>query len=101
MFWKKDKNALPGPKGVPNPVGRDIVSKLGGNPEQVWNSFKAVIRPKEGVKDTFEVRVFDGAQPLARNVSVKDYNSLKEHPELTLYEGWYNNKNAEAEIKKR
>ena len=100
MFWKKDKNALPGPKGVPNPVGRDIVTKLGGDPEQVWNNLKAVIRPKEGVKDTFEVRVFNGVQGSARNVSVKDYNSLNEHPELILYEGWYN-KESQAEIKKR
>ena len=100
MFWKKDKNALPGTKGIPTPVGRDIVTKLGGDPEQVWHNFKVVIRPKEGVKDTFEVRVFDGAQASARNVSVKDYNSLNEHPELILYEGWYN-KEAEAEIKKR
>ena len=100
MFWKKDKNALPGPKGVPSPVGRDIVTKLWGDPEQVWKRFKAVIRPKEGEKDIFEVRVFDGAQASAGNVSVKDYNSLNEHPELILYEGWYN-KNAQAEIKKR
>jgi hypothetical protein len=100
MFWKKDKNALPGPKGVPNPVGRDIVTKLGGNPEQVWNNFKAVIRPKEGGKDTFEVRVFDGAQAGSKKISVKDYNSLTEHPELILYEGWFN-KRAQAEIKKR
>ena len=100
MFWKRDKNALPGPKSVPSPVGRDIVTKLGGNPEQVWNSFKAVIRPKEDGKDTFEVRVFDGAQASARDVSVKDYNSLDEHPELILYEGWYN-KSAQAEIRKR
>ena len=99
MFWKRDKNALSGPKGLPNPVGRDIVTKLGGDPDQVWNNFKAVMRPKEGVKDAFEVRVFSGAQASARNVSIKDYNSLDEHPEFILYEGWY--KGTEAVIKKR
>ena len=98
MFWKKDKNALPGPKGVPNPVGRDIVTKLGGDPNKTW-SLKAVMRPKEGEKDAFEVRVFDEAQTASQKIAVKDYNSLTEHPELILYEGWYN-KAAQAEIKK-
>jgi hypothetical protein len=99
MFWKKDKNALPGPKGLPNPVGRDIVTKLGGDPNRTWN-LKAVMRPKEGYKDTFDVRVFSGAQVASKKITVKDYNSLNEHPELILYEGWYN-KQAQAEIKKR
>ena len=100
MFWKKEKNALPGPKDAPGPVGRDIVTKLGGNPDHVWNSFKAVIRPREGEKDTFEVRVFDGAKAASKKITVKDYNSLTEYPELILYEGWFN-KHAQAEIKKR
>jgi len=100
MFWKKDKNTLPGPRGVPDTVGRDIVSKLGGDPDQVWKNLKAVIRPKEGTNNAFEVRVFSPDEAFARNVSVKDYNSLNGHPELILYEGWYN-KDAQAEIIKR
>ncbi len=99
MFWKKNKSGLPGPRGIPNPVGRDVVTKLGGNPDRTWN-LKAVIRPKEGEKDTFEVRVFDSLQAESQKITVKDYNSLTEHPELILYEGWFN-KMDEAEIKKR
>jgi hypothetical protein len=99
MFWKKDKNALPGPKGLPNPVGRDIVTKLGGEPNRTWN-LKAVIRPKGEEKDTFEVRVFDDTQAASRKIAVKDYNSLSEYPELILYEGWYN-KTGQAEVRKR
>ncbi len=92
MFWKKDRKALPGPRGVPDTVGRDIVTKLGGDPDKVWNSFQAVVRPKEGERDTFEVRVFDGAQASSRHVSIKDYNSLDEYSDLILYEGWFNKK---------
>jgi hypothetical protein len=99
MFWKKDKNALPGPKGVPDPVGREIVQNLGGNPDKVWN-LKAVIRPKEGEKDTFEVRVFNGEQASSKHVSIKNYDSLDEYPDLILYEGWFNKK-AEAKIEKK
>ncbi len=53
MFWKKSKSGLPGPKSLPNPVGQEIVTELGGNPDRIWD-FKAVMRPKEGEKDTFE-----------------------------------------------
>jgi hypothetical protein len=99
MFWKKSKSGLPGPKGLPNPVGRDIVTELGGNPDRIWN-LMAVMRPKEGEKDSFEVRVFDPAQAASQKIAVKDYDSLTEHPELILYEGWFDGMR-EAKIKKK
>ncbi len=100
LFWKKSEGGLPGPKHLPHPVGRDIVVKLGGNPELVWVTYKAVTRPQEGMKDTFEVRVFHPDHAASQKITIKDYNSLTEHPELILYEGWFN-KTAQAEIKKR
>jgi len=100
MFWKKSKSGLPGPKDPPNPVGREIVTVLGGNPDKIWY-FKAVMRPKEGEKNTFEVRVFDPAQAGSQKITVQDYNSLTEHPELILYEGWFNEKSAEAKMEKK
>ncbi len=99
MFWKKSKSGLPGPKSLPNPVGREIVTELGGNPDIIWN-YKAVWRPEEGQKDAFEVRVFDERQAASQKITVQDYNSLTEHPELILYEGWFNEKR-EAKIKKK
>jgi hypothetical protein len=98
-FWKKSKSGLLGPKELPNPVGRNIVRYLGGDPDKTWD-LKAVMRPKEGYQDIFEVRVFDGAQAASKKITVKDYNSLTENPELILYDGWYSTK-GEAEIKKR
>jgi hypothetical protein len=99
MFWKKS-TGLPGPKDLPVPVGRDIVRELGGNPDKIWDDLKAVICPKEGYKDAFEVRVFDKARAASQKITVADYNSLTEHPELILYEGWYDEL-GHAEIKKR
>jgi len=98
-FWKKNESGLPGPKELPSPVGREIIAKHRGNPDEIWN-LKSVARPKEGCKDTFEIRVFDAEQAGSKKIAVKDYNSLTEHPELILYDGWYDKK-AEAEIKKR
>lgn len=55
------------------------------------------MRPKEGYKGTFDVRVFDGIQAISQKITIKDYNSLTEHPELILYEDWFN-KNWEASL---
>jgi hypothetical protein len=98
-FWKKNESGLPGPKEIPNTVYRDIVTKLGGDPDKT-SALKAVIRPREGEKDTFEVRVFDKDHATSLKIAVKDYHSLTEHPELILYEGWYN-KMAQTGIEKR
>ena len=99
-FWEKSKSGLPGPKTIPDAVGRVVVAKLGGDPDKTW-TLQAVMRPKEGGdQDTFEVRVFDGAQAASHKIIVNDYNALTEHPELILYEGWYNKK-FQAEVKKR
>ncbi len=100
MFWKKDKNALPGPKTLPNPVYQDIVTKFRGDPDEAWNDFKVVVRPKEGEKDTFEVRVFNGVHASSRHVFIRDYNSLDDYPDLILYEGWFN-KRGQVEIQKK
>jgi hypothetical protein len=99
MFWKKNKGGLPGPKDLPNAVGREIVATLGGNPDIIWH-YKAVWRPQEGKEDIFAVRVFDPAQPASKKIIVQDFNSLNEHPELILYEGWFD-KNAGAKIEKK
>lgn len=100
MFWKKDDGGLSGPREIPQPVGQEIVVKLQGDPDSIWH-LKAVMLPREVDKDTSEVRVFDASQAASRKVMVKNYNSLAEHPELILYEGWYNKKRGNAEIKKR
>ncbi len=97
-FFEKNKNGLPGPKKIPPPVGRDIVTKLGGEPNWTWD-LKTVSRPKEGVKDTFEIRVFDPSQAASTGVKVENFDSLNEHPELILYEGWHNER--ASEMKKR
>ena len=100
-FWEKNKSGLSRPQDIPDCVGRDIITKLQGDPDKIWK-LKAVIRPKEGHKDTCEVRVFDGTQASSRKITVEDYNSLTEHQELILYEGWYEKIiQGKTEIKKR
>jgi hypothetical protein len=97
MFWSKKANGLLPPKSIPDAVGRYLVVTLGKNPDWVWN-LKTVMRSNEGDKDTFEVRVFDQSQAADKGIKVRDYNSLSEHPEMILYEGWFNKRTYEAKV---
>jgi len=102
MFWKKNAsgNKLPSPKEIPEVVGRYIIVNLGKNPDWVW-SLKATLRPKEKEKDCFEFRVFESSQADKLKIRVQDFNSLTPHPELILYEGWFNKKTYEAKIESK
>jgi hypothetical protein len=56
------------------------------------------VLPKEGEKDAFYVRVFSANDASMKKISVKNYHSLDEHPELILFHGWFNKKTQDVEI---
>jgi len=108
MFWKKrpaneerpKAEKLPRPKDIPELAGRYLVVEMGKDPDWVWKLKGAVRqRSKSKTEDSFDVRVFDEAQAAAKKVTVKDYTSLDEHPDLILYEGWFDKKSMKAELK--
>lgn len=103
-FWDNSTSGnggkLSGPKRIPAPVGRDLVVKGGENPDWVWR-LKCVERPSEGKENCYDVRVFDENDSAKNGLSVKDYNSLDQTPELILFEGWYNKKTTDTEVAKR
>lgn len=106
-FWKKEAEGevsvatkpekLSGAKEIPSAVGRYLVVNLGKDPDWVWN-LKAFLRVRTGGKSSFDVRVFDKAQATSKRVALKDYNSLDGHPELVLYEGWFDKKSNLVEL---
>jgi len=49
------------------------------DPDTTW-LLKAVACPKEGYKDSFNVRIFDPVLAASKKISVKSYHSLAEHP---------------------
>jgi len=104
MFWKKKPSEevvkLSGPKDIPELVGRHLVVQFKQNPDWVWK-LKGVVRPRSDGKDRFDFRVFDEAQVAGRKVIVKDYNSLNEHPDLILYQGWFNKRSNEVQIEEK
>jgi len=90
-FWNRKqaqegKERLPGPKSIPGPVGSYMVVQMKEDPDWVWQ-LKGVVRPAG--KKTFYCRVFSDAQVAQAAFKVKDWTSLDGHPELILWEGYF------------
>ena len=100
-FWEKKEEGAPqklrGPKEIPYPVGRTLVVDKGQDPDWVW-SLLGVVLPRDGAKDSFDVRVFSANDASMKKISVKNYHSLDDHPELILFHGWFNKKTMEVHI---
>jgi hypothetical protein len=101
-FWQKGENGtsgggLPKPKDLPEAVGRHLVVDLNLDPDLVW-SLKAVLRPREEGRDMADIRVFNPGKADAAGVTVRNYTTLDGHPELVLYEGWFNKKTHQIKI---
>jgi hypothetical protein len=88
------------PQILPQAVGRDLIVHLRKDPDWVW-SLKSVVRKTRRGKHRYNVRVFDQAQAAAKGVDVIGYTSLDEHPELILFEGWYDRRSWKAQIEEK
>ena len=91
-FWERGKTKdgevrLPRPKTVPQEVGSYMVVTEKESPDWVWR-LKAVVLPTEK-KKAFYCRVFAEANAAKAGVKVKDWNSLDDHPDLILWEGYF------------
>lgn len=89
MFLKRKEaeEKLPSPKEIPELVARYLVVEEKKDPDWVWK-LKGVVRPA-GKKKAFYCRVFDEAQVVQAGVKVKDWTSLEGHPDLILWEGYF------------
>ena len=105
-FWKKSQSTkaredkLPGMKDIPELVGRQLIVELKQDPDWVWH-LKGVVRRRSDNKESYDFRVFDLPQALAKEVKVRDYNSLNDHPALILFEGWFNKKLSKVHFEKK
>jgi len=106
MFWKKNNDSgktqkLSGPRDIPESVRKFLVSTGKIDPD-IIQFLKAVVRGSEKGDKALDIRIFDPADAEAREVKVKDYNTLAQYVEMIIAEGWYNDsaKQVELEIKK-
>ena len=107
MFWKKKAatsepkvEKLKGPKDIPDIVGGHLVTDFNQNPDRVWK-LKAVKRRRPENKNAFDVRVFDEIEATAKKVKVVNYYTLDEHPELILFDGWFDTEARQVQLEEK
>jgi hypothetical protein len=104
-FWGKKseeekKEKLAGPRDIPGPVQNFLVAERKLDPDLV-RLLKAVVRKSETGDAPLHIRVFDNAEAIARKVQVKNYASLDEHPDLTIYEGWFDERSKQVKLEEK
>jgi hypothetical protein len=91
MFWgkksSKEEGKLSGPKEIPGLVQNYLVAETKMDPT-LARLLRAVER-KSTTGATFNIRVFDNSEAIAKKVEINDYTSLDGSPDLILYEGWF------------
>jgi hypothetical protein len=77
------------PTRLPVTAARYLTVQLGHN--QAWvKGLKCVMRIKDDMENTYELRVFDDILADENGVQIESYHSLDSYPELIIYEGWIN-----------
>jgi len=95
---KVDK--LPGPTLIPGFVGKHLIAEFKVDPALV-PVLNAVVRKSPKAEKLFDCRIFDKSEVEASEVRIKDYMSLDEHPELILYEGWFDEGSKRVQLEEK
>jgi len=104
-FWKKEQESDQAaksprqnrPKELPELVGRKMVVGMKLEPDDVW-ALKYVGRPLEDHPGSSAFRIFHPDKAIAAGVTVRDWTSLDDHPDLVLYQGVYDKKAQRVEF---
>lgn len=91
---------LPGPKMIPELVGNHLIKEMGKDAGWVWR-LSVVMRPRGGGGKGQDIRIFASHEAEAKRVKVKNYMSLDEHPELIIFEGWFDKDKKKVELEEK
>jgi hypothetical protein len=94
---KPKEEKLPGPRPVPELIGKHIVNDYKVNAD-LMQFLKVVVRKRPQKAAVFDYRIFDQSEAEALEVKVKDYSSLDEHEELIFYDGWFDEDTRQVEM---
>ena len=101
MFGKK-KNIKAGPSELSAFLSRMISHEIAKHPSvntDHWVKHMVVERPRAEDTDVIDFRIFDKWETDQAKLDIIDYSSLDAHPQLILYEGWYNKKAKKSEVR--
>lgn len=88
---------LPGPRQIPGVVEKYLIAEYKMDADIV-RILKSVIRRRPQAERAFDCRIFDQPEAEANEVEINDYNTLDQHPDLILYEGWFNEDSKQVEM---
>lgn len=91
---------LPGPRQIPGLVEKHIIAEYKMDPDLV-RILKAVVRTSSTEEGVFNIRIFDESEALAKKIQVRDYTSIDEHPDLIIYDGWFDEKSKRVELEEK
>ncbi len=104
-FWNRDDSKTPDgntrlsrPRDLPETIDRYLVVDRGMDPDHVWN-LKAVMRPREDSPTRRDIRIYNPVATDHAGITIRNYDSLGIYQEMILFEGWYDKKFNQYEIK--
>ncbi len=107
MFWGKKstkegeiKEKLSGPREIPGPVQNYLIAEKKLDPDLV-QLLRALVRKSVTGEKSFNIRIFDPSDALAKKKAVKDYTSLDESPDLIIYAGWFDEGSKQVKMEEK
>ena len=110
MFWKKrtvteeaptpKASKLLGPIQIPALVAKYLVSDYKMDPDLV-PLLKAVVHKHANGEKALDIRIFDEAEAMVKNVQVKDYTTLDKYPGLIMYQGWFDAESKRVKLEEK
>ncbi|MBN1367807.1 MAG: hypothetical protein JW967_07760 [Dehalococcoidales bacterium] len=95
---KEQQNSkLPGPRELSEPVKKYLTSTQIIEPSTV-PFLKATVKTNGKGNNVYNIFLFDPADAEARGIRVQNYDTLKEHPEMVVAEGWLNETEKTVEL---
>jgi hypothetical protein len=89
ILGRKNSQKLPRPDKLTSEMVRYLTLILGHSPSWV-QGLKYVKRPRAGIENICDVRVFDELLTTANKANIMNFNSLDDFPDMILFEGWLN-----------
>ncbi len=107
MFWNKrsEKEAakeerLRGPQAIPGLVQQHLIAEKNMDAVLV-QLLKDVVLKNATQENGWKIRIFDDSEAQAKKVEVKNYTSLDEHPDLIIYEGWFDERSKQVKLEEK
>ncbi len=91
---------LPGPKFI-NDILSDYLIKQMAKETNWVRGLSMVVRPRSGEDKGLDVRIFAQYEAASSSAKIKDYTTLDQHPQLILFEGWFDKESKKAELEEK